>query len=79
MEVRTVLATLLGRFWFELAPSMGKASAVRNAQQIALTLKMRDGLKLVASLHEPAKQQQQSKAGGRGDGAAADAPEGPLN
>jgi hypothetical protein len=21
MEVRTVLATLLGRFWFELAPS----------------------------------------------------------
>jgi hypothetical protein len=31
MEVRTVLATPLGRFWFELAPSMGKAQTSHSA------------------------------------------------
>jgi len=51
MEVRTVLATLLGRFWFELAPVMGKPDAIKKAQQIALTLKMKEGLKLLALPH----------------------------
>lgn len=46
-----MLATLLGRFWFELAPSMGKAEVVRKNQQIALTLKMKEGLSLVALPH----------------------------
>lgn len=74
MEVRTVLATLLGRFWFDLAPSMGKPAQVRKNQTIALTLKMSEGLRLIATPHhdesEPVK--------GRSR-AAARAPSGPLN
>lgn len=56
MEVRTVLATLLGRFWFDLAPSMGKPETVRRNQQIALTLKMKEGLSLVARAHSSGKE-----------------------
>jgi hypothetical protein len=51
MEVRAVLVSLLSRFWFELAPSMGKAEAVRRNQQIALTLKIKGGLQLVCQPH----------------------------
>lgn len=51
MEVRTVLATLLARFWFELAPSMGKPEQVKKNQQIALTLKIKGGLKLICKAH----------------------------
>ena len=72
MEVRTVLATLLGRFWFELAPSMGKPAQVRKNQTISLTLKMSEGLKLVATPHDP-----EPAAKGRGHTAAA--PAAPLN
>jgi hypothetical protein len=79
MEVRTVLATLLGRFWFDLAPSMGKPEQVRKNQTIALTLKMREGLRLVAKPH----QEQGADAGkgphARAAAAAAAAPAGPLN
>lgn len=52
MEVRTVLATLLSRFWFELAPSMGKADAVHKRQQVALTLKISGGLQLLCKPHD---------------------------
>jgi hypothetical protein len=76
MEVRTVLATLLGRFWFDLAPSMGKPEQVHKNQTIALTLKMREGLRVVAKPH-------QEEGGDTGKGprarAAAVAPAGPLN
>jgi hypothetical protein len=68
MEVRTVLATLLGRFWFELAPSMGKPETVRRNQQIALTLKMKEGLSLVAKPHSSGKDVKSSKEG-QGEGA----------
>lgn len=71
MEVRTVLATLLGRFWFELAPSMGKAAQVRKNQTIALTLKMSEGLRLVATPHDP-------EPANKGRSRTA-APAGPLN
>ncbi len=53
MEVRTVLVSLLSRFWFELAPSMGKADAVKRNQQIALTLKIAGGLRLLCKQHNP--------------------------
>lgn len=53
MEVRTVLASLLSRFWFELAPSMGKPEAVQKNQQIALTLKIGGGLRLLCKPHNP--------------------------
>ena len=76
MEVRTVLATLLGRFWFDLAPSMGKPAQVRKNQTIALTLKMREGLRLVATAHTDDSDPAAAKARGRG---AARAPSGPLN
>jgi hypothetical protein len=95
MEVRTVLATLLGRFWFELSPSMGKPETVRKNQQIALTLKMKEGLSLVAKAHSSGKdgregQQQagegmvvkatRAASGVWGRAAAlAQAPSGPLN
>ncbi len=76
MEVRTVLATLLGRFWFDLAPSMGKPAQVRKNQTIALTLKMSEGLRLIATAHQD--EEKAAAAGGRGR-AAARAPSGPLN
>jgi hypothetical protein len=59
MEVRTVLVSLLSRFWFELAPAMGKPEAVRHSQQIALTLKIKGGLQLTCRPHS-------SSAGGAG-------------
>jgi hypothetical protein len=55
MEVRTVLVSLLSRFWFELAPSMGKPEAVRRNQAIALTLKIKGGLQLVCHPHGSGK------------------------
>eukprot|EP00879_Flechtneria_rotunda_P012489 GHRR01013041.1.p1 GENE.GHRR01013041.1~~GHRR01013041.1.p1 ORF type:complete len:174 (+),score=67.23 GHRR01013041.1:447-968(+) len=76
MEVRTVLATLLGRFWFELASSMGSPEKVRKQQQIALTLKMKEGLRLVIQPHEDPDSKQ---AAGSRFRAAARAPSGPLN
>eukprot|EP00878_Enallax_costatus_P000623 GHUV01000725.1.p1 GENE.GHUV01000725.1~~GHUV01000725.1.p1 ORF type:complete len:552 (+),score=175.13 GHUV01000725.1:213-1868(+) len=84
MEVRTVLATLLSRFWFEMAPSMGKPEQVKKNQQIALTLKMKEGLSLIALLHEEAPSRlKPAKSGGtwaaRAIAAAARAPSGPLN
>lgn len=75
MEVRTVLATLLGRFWFDLAPSMGKPAQIRKNQTIALTLKMSEGLRLIATPHQD---DSEPAAKGRGR-AAARAPSGPLN
>lgn len=90
MEVRTVLAVLLGRFWFDLAPSMGKPETVRRNQQIALTLKMKEGLSLVAKPHSSGKEAQQGEGAvakatraasgvwGRAAALAA-APSGPLN
>lgn len=75
-----MLATLLGRFWFDLAPSMGKPEAIRKNQTIALTLKMSDGLRLVATPH---KDEEGGAGGAKGRGsraaAAARAPSGPLN
>jgi hypothetical protein len=86
MEVRTVLATLLSRFWFEMAPSMGKPETVKKNQQIALTLKMKEGLSLVALPHEEELSRsslKSVKSGGtwaaRAMAAAARAPSGPLN
>jgi hypothetical protein len=94
MEVRTVLATLLGRFWFELAPSMGKAETVRRNQQIALTLKMKEGLSLVAKPHSSGKDSKEGQGEGAGvvvkatraasgvwgrAAALAQAPSGPVN
>eukprot|EP00882_Tetradesmus_deserticola_P002743 GHRQ01002916.1.p2 GENE.GHRQ01002916.1~~GHRQ01002916.1.p2 ORF type:complete len:180 (+),score=64.53 GHRQ01002916.1:31-540(+) len=87
MEVRTVLATLLGRFWFDLAPSMGKPETVRRNQQIALTLKMKEGLSLVARPHSSVKEGQgevvkatRAASGVWGRAAAlAQAPSGPMN
>ena len=34
MEVRTVLVVLLSRFWFDLAPSMGRPEQVAANQQV---------------------------------------------
>jgi hypothetical protein len=51
MEVRTTLATLLGRFWFELSPSMGGEDAVKHSMQMALTLKVKGGLRLLCKPH----------------------------
>lgn len=84
MEVRTVLATLLGRFWFEMAPSMGKPETVKKNQQIALTLKMKEGLSLIALPHEEQQMRlKTAKSGGtwaaRAIAAAARAPSGPVN
>lgn len=86
MEVRTVLATLLSRFWFEMAPSMGKPETVKKNQQIALTLKMKEGLSLIALPHEEEQNRialKSAKSGGtwaaRAIAAAARAPSGPLN
>lgn len=76
MEVRTVLATLLGRFWFDLAPSMGKPAQVRKNQTIALTLKMSEGLRLIATGHQDEESAAAASKRGR---AAARAPSGPLN
>ena len=74
MEVRTVLVALLSRFWFDLAPSMGRADAVRRAQHIALTLKIRGGLQLVCRQHDGAGAPRGggggAKAGGGGGAAA---------
>jgi hypothetical protein len=63
MEVRTVLATLLSRFWLELSPSMGRGEQLDQKQQVALTLKIAGGLQLLCKPHgEQAGQQQLSKA-----------------
>jgi hypothetical protein len=51
MEVRTTLATLLGRFWFELSPSMAGEAAVKRSMQMALTLKIKGGLRLLCKPH----------------------------
>ena len=70
MEVRVVLATLLSRFWFDLAPSMGRADQVK--QQIALTLKIRGGLRLTCTPHgAPAKGGGGKGGGGKGGGKGA--------
>jgi hypothetical protein len=89
MEVRTVLATLLGRFWLDLAPSMDKPETVRRNQQIALTLKMKEGLSLIARPHSSGKDGQgegavvkatRAASGVWGRAAAlAQAPSGPVN
>jgi len=65
MEVRTVLASLLSRFWFDLAPAMGKAEAVRRNQQIALTLKIKGGLQLVCHPHDSGRAGGGGGVGGR--------------
>ena len=59
MEVRTVLVTLLSRFWFDLAPSMGGGDGVRKRMQMALTLKIAGGLRLLCRPHAAPKQHQQ--------------------
>jgi hypothetical protein len=76
MEVRTVMVSLLSRFWFDLAPAMGKADAVRRSQQIALTLKIKGGLQLVCRPHDTLQPEKrggngrQPAAAGRGRGGA---------
>lgn len=47
-----MLVVLLSRFWFDLAPAMGKPEAVQKNQQIALTLKIKGGLKLLCRCAE---------------------------
>jgi hypothetical protein len=92
MEVRTVLVSLLSRFWFDLAPSMAKPETVRRNQQIALTLKIKGGLQLTCRPHASmeaaagggggggAKAPARRGAGGGGDGSPRDrSPAGPAN
>ncbi|KAG2422014.1 hypothetical protein HYH02_015545 [Chlamydomonas schloesseri] len=49
MEVRTALVVLLGRYSFSLDPGHGGAEAVRRSMIMSLTLKIRGGLRLVAT------------------------------
>jgi len=53
-EVKTVVAVLCSRFWFELPPpARGEAAAAAGGarEQVALTLKIRGGLRLVCRPH----------------------------
>jgi hypothetical protein len=52
---------------------------VRKAQTIALTLKIKGGLRLVATPHAPGSKRGAAAEEGRAAGAAAAPPEGPLN
>eukprot|EP00198_Chlamydomonas_reinhardtii_P014061 XP_001703398.1 cytochrome P450 [Chlamydomonas reinhardtii] len=49
MEVRTALVVLLGRYAFALDPGHGGEAAVRRSMIMSLTLKIRGGLRLVAT------------------------------
>ncbi|KAG2497951.1 hypothetical protein HYH03_004213 [Edaphochlamys debaryana] len=49
MEVRTMLAVLLSRYRFALDPSLGGPEAVRGSMIMSLTLKIKGGLRLVAT------------------------------
>ncbi|GLC33832.1 hypothetical protein PLESTB_000509600 [Pleodorina starrii] len=49
MEVRTMLVVLLGRYVFQLDPSMGGLEAVRRNMIMSLTLKIKGGLRLLAT------------------------------
>ncbi len=44
-----MLAVLLGRYRFELDPGMGGPEAVRRNMVMSLTLKIRGGLRLLAT------------------------------
>ena len=54
-----MLATLLSRFWLDLAPSMGKAEQLDQKQQVALTLKIAGGLQLLCKPHGEQQTEQQ--------------------
>lgn len=51
IQVRAIVVTLLSRFWIDLAPSMGGPEGVQKSTQLALTLKIKGGLKLAFRQH----------------------------
>lgn len=64
-----MLVALLSRFWFDLAPSMGRADSVRRSQQIALTLKIKGGLQLTCKPHSSGEAAAGKAAAGGAGGA----------